>query len=280
MLKFVQGILWYLGLMQTSELGYGSQTQSAIMSFQEKANLEIDGVVGQFTLKALIGAMYYVEGLDYKTLAWQWNSIYSSEIAGPKPSQKYVDFLPYEGCIGIRKAAWPVYLRGEDTSKAIDSLVAKHFAMSAPAITIEGAKLVDKSVQFATAGLFGVGGVTKVLKVAESSPIKVPADAKIIEQTKTGYQQIKYKWSDGTYKYEARWHTRTPGAPKGQGNTWVITRTTPGTSTGQRKMQHILTGKNQWTPMSEWQSAVQARQNGVATHEQQLLLDHGHWSAP
>ena len=40
-----------------------------------------------------------------------------------------------------------------------------------------------------------------------------------------GYEQISYKWNDGTYKYEVRWHTRTSGAPEGQGNTWVIQRT-------------------------------------------------------
>lgn len=43
-----------------------------------------------------------------------------------------------------------------------------------------------------------------------------------------GYEQISYKWNDGTYKYEVRWHTRTSGgAPEGQGNTWVIQRTIP-----------------------------------------------------
>ncbi|GMQ61681.1 hypothetical protein [Vallitalea maricola] len=122
--------------------------------------------------------------------------------------------------------------------------------------------------------------INKTTQIAKSSPIKIPNTSKIIVQNKTGYQQIKYKWSDGIIKYEARWHTRTPGAPENQGNTWVITRTTPGTATGQRKTQHILTGDNQWTPMSEWQSAVNARQNCIATPEQQILLDHGHWPAP
>lgn len=113
----------------------------------------------------------------------------------------------------------------------------------------------------------------------KSSPFEIPSDAKVVKQVKNGYEQIKYNWSDGTYKYEARWHTRTPGAPADQGNTWVITRTTPGSPTGQMKVQHILTGENQWTPMSEWQAAVSARQNGTATAAQQALLDSGHWPA-
>lgn len=113
----------------------------------------------------------------------------------------------------------------------------------------------------------------------DSSPIKIPSNAVKVEQAKNGYDQIKYTWSDGTYKYEARWHTRTPGAPADQGNTLVVTRTTPGSQT-TRKQQHILTGGNQWTSMKQWQDAVSARQNGVATPEQQALLDSGHWPAP
>ncbi|MFT8351761.1 hypothetical protein [Clostridium saccharoperbutylacetonicum] len=116
--------------------------------------------------------------------------------------------------------------------------------------------------------------------LVKSSPLEIPSTAKVAKQAKTGYKQIKYTWSDDVYKYEARWHTRTPGAPKAQGNTWVITRTTPGKATGQPKVQHIMTGENEWTTMNEWQKAVIARQNGVTTPEQQSLLDRGHWPAP
>ncbi len=112
----------------------------------------------------------------------------------------------------------------------------------------------------------------------DTSPIKIPSNAVKVEQAKNGYDQVKYTWSDGTYKYEARWHTRTPGAPADQGDTWVVTRTTPGSQT-TRKQQHILTGENQWTSMKQWQDAVSARQNGTATAEQQALLDSGHWPA-
>ena len=70
------------------------------------------------------------------------------------------------------------------------------------------------------------------------------------KKTKNGYDQVTFKWSENGYNYEVRWHTRTPGAPAGQGNTWVVSRVTPGTPTGQVRAEQL-----------------------------QLLMD-GYWSAP
>ena len=55
-----------------------------------------------------------------------------------------------------------------------------------------------------------------------SSPLKVPEKAEIKEEPKAGYDQVKYIWSRGEYKYESRWHTRTPKAPVNQGASWVV----------------------------------------------------------
>ncbi|RZJ85750.1 MAG: hypothetical protein EOO60_14355 [Hymenobacter sp.] len=112
-----------------------------------------------------------------------------------------------------------------------------------------------------------------------SSPLLIPPYATITEQQKVGYDQVKFRWTAGAYGYEARWHTRTPGAPATQGDTWVVTRTTPGTAQGQRKVQHILTGPNQWTPVQQWQNAVTANQAATATQAEQELLQQGHWPA-
>jgi hypothetical protein len=120
----------------------------------------------------------------------------------------------------------------------------------------------------------------KTGELANTAPMRIPDDATIKVQAKTGYDQISYKWSDGTYKYEARWHTKTPGAPEGQGNTWVVERTTPGTTTGQQKVTHILTGDGQWTSRVDWQQAIKDFQNGTATKAQETLLENGHWVAP
>jgi hypothetical protein len=108
-------------------------------------------------------------------------------------------------------------------------------------------------------------------------PITIPANANVIPQVKTGYLQARFTWTDAGFKYEARWHTATPGSPKGTPNNWVVTRTTPGTGTGQMKTQHILTGKNSWTTMQDWQNAILAYQNGTATPDQKQILKEGHW---
>jgi hypothetical protein len=117
-------------------------------------------------------------------------------------------------------------------------------------------------------------------ELAKTSPIKIPENATIKSSTKTaGYDQISYKWVEGGYTYEARWHTKTPGAPTGQINTWVVSRVTQGTPTGQRRVLHIMVG-NTWVTRHEWQAAITAYQNGTMTAAQEAMLKAGHWLAP
>lgn len=62
-------------------------------------------------------------------------------------------------------------------------------------------------------------------EIKKRSPIQAPTDAtQKIEQKAAGYAQIKYTWAKNGVKYESRWHTRTPGAPANQTNSWVVTR--------------------------------------------------------
>lgn len=109
----------------------------------------------------------------------------------------------------------------------------------------------------------------------KKSPIEIPEGASYKAQSKTGFEQISYKWNDGTYKYESRWHTRTSGAPETQGNTWVIQRTKPG-SGGTKPYTEFLAGDD-WVPATKWYDAIAARKAGTATTEQIEILDKGHW---
>ena len=89
---------------------------------------------------------------------------------------------------------------------------------------------------------------SEIVKIVEryrkKAPIEIPDTAKYKAKSMAdGYEQISYKWNDGTYKYEVRWHTRTSGAPEGQGNTWVIQRTIPGNG-GKKPSTQFLIGEN------------------------------------
>ncbi len=101
---------------------------------------------------------------------------------------------------------------------------------------------------------------------SKRSPVKIPENAKIKVQSKpAGYEQISYNWRDTNYKYEIRWHIRTPGAPEGLGNTWVIRRTIPGTGGNTKPANHYLLDDNTWVTEGEWRNAIKARKYGIPT---------------
>lgn len=114
------------------------------------------------------------------------------------------------------------------------------------------------------------------------SPIEIPLEAEsgvIAKTMNKGYQQIKYRWSDVTYTFEARWHTETPGAVKYErGTTWVVTRTIPGNAQGKQRITEYLVG-DQWIHEDIWKAAERANIAGTATQEQMDILEAGHWLA-
>lgn len=121
----------------------------------------------------------------------------------------------------------------------------------------------------------------------KDAPIQIPENATIKEETKNGYIQVKYTWEKGEYKYESRWHTKTPDAPDYQGTSWVVTRTKPGIGAGpdaRPKEECIMVRTNDngaytWVSKKIWNAAIRARKNGTCTKEQKELLDNGHWKS-
>ncbi len=115
-----------------------------------------------------------------------------------------------------------------------------------------------------------------------SSPIHIPDNATITSQSKDEYNQVKYEWTSGGYNYLSRWHTRTPGAPLEQRDSWVVERHLPGIGAGPNArpaVREVLIAEGKWISKSIWNAAIHARKNGTATQEQKELLDHGHWKA-
>ena len=97
---------------------------------------------------------------------------------------------------------------------------------------------------------------------------------------KNGYDQVKYTWKKGDYSYTSRWHTRTPNAPKEQGDSWVVERKKSGVGYGKNarpKQEEVLVGKNKWISKQDWKNAIMARKKGTLTQQQKEWLDNGHW---
>lgn len=89
---------------------------------------------------------------------------------------------------------------------------------------------------------------------------------------------LSFRWKRGEYEYNARWHTRTPNAPKEQENTWVIERTLKGIGFGKNKrpkQKHYLCGKK-WVSEHDWKTAIDARKKGTITKKQDKMLKAGH----
>ena len=178
---------------------------------------------------------------------------------------------------------------GNDTAGMVAGMVASGVTAKGPkgidGVT-EGAGNVAEDVgKIVESGgkIFKFSDMTEseIVKIVEryrkKAPIEIPDTAKYKAKSMAdGYEQISYKWNDGTYKYEVRWHTRTSGAPEGQGNTWVIQRTIPGNG-GKKPSTQFLIGENEWVEGWKWYDAISARKNGTATQEQIELLDKGHW---
>lgn len=128
--------------------------------------------------------------------------------------------------------------------------------------------------------LFSESYVKEILP--QSSPLTIPKSANVSQQKKNGYNQVKYSWSRGEYKYLSRWHTRTPNAPADQGNTWVVERRKLGIGYGpnaRKGVSEVLVGKYKWVSKKEWNAAVLANKKGTATDKQKEMLKNGHWKA-
>ncbi len=80
--------------------------------------------------------------------------------------------------------------------------------------------------------------------------------------------------TDGIYKYEARWNTRTSWTPAERGNTWATQRILPCNS-GIKPSTKFLAGKDDWVEGWKWYDAIKAKKWN--SHKKQIeLLDKGH----
>lgn len=115
-------------------------------------------------------------------------------------------------------------------------------------------------------------------KLADKCPFMIPDHATAKDNNKPTYKQKIFTWTEKDKKtgreteYQARWHERTPNAPKENGETWVITRK----DKTRKQIDFLLMrdGKEQWVSKQKWNKVIRERQKGSNTG--QSILDEGH----
>lgn len=115
-------------------------------------------------------------------------------------------------------------------------------------------------------------------ELPKSSPIEIPNNAEFKVQIKDEYTQVKYDWKKEEYKYQARWHTKTPNSPGYESESWVVERKIPGIGSGlnaRHSTNEVLVG-TKWISKKIWQEAIYAKKNGTATVQQKEVLKNGH----
>ena len=153
-----------------------------------------------------------------------------------------------------------------------------NFGKTKGAITLNSLKL-DSVIVFQQ-----VSEADKEIKtIAKKSPIRIPQSATYKKQEKIGYQQIKYKFINGNYEYEIRWHTQTPNAPKGTGSTYQVTRTKKGFGYGKeasiKRIEHLIkhpNGNKKWVSTDKYQEAIRNKKIGKATKKEMEMIKYGH----
>ncbi len=193
--------------------------------------------------------------------------------------QTFMDGIGFLPIIGAFKYADEAETAIENTTKGIDDIVeGLEAGVEGGSKVANGAGKYD-NIKFDSMSNEDAAKVTTDIRDKGGSPIEIPENATVNAQSKNGYQQVKYKWSDEAYNYEARWHTETPGAAQyDRGATWVVTRTIPGNANGVQKVVEVKVGDS-WVDETTWNQAVKANQAGTATEEQKKMLQDGHFQA-
>lgn len=71
-----------------------------------------------------------------------------------------------------------------------------------------------------------------IKKLLSSSPWAIPRDAKVLQEQKQGYLQIKFTWQKAGWRYTARFHEKVPKAKLITYPSWQLSRIHPGKGFG------------------------------------------------
>lgn len=182
-----------------SKLGQGFLNLKPIVAVRE-LGYNVSGICGRYLMDGFANSKYGIIGaLDVL-----------NELS-PKYAGMLCDFLAEYGTPIAENAAETYYNGGKEAvEERIDGLKgseAKH------STKYDNINIDDLAANNPTE----LKNVISDIRQTGGSPIEIPAEADATALAKTmnkGYQQIKYRWTEGVYNFEARWHTEILGAMK------------------------------------------------------------------
>ncbi|KRL80337.1 hypothetical protein [Lactobacillus ultunensis] len=118
-------------------------------------------------------------------------------------------------------------------------------------------------------------------KLRKIAPWFIPLDAKMTLENKQGYRQIKYVWYKNSWRYEARFHTKTPKAQLITYPSWRLDRIRPGKGFGPdhaSRIEESLVG-TKWIKSSIVRYCARQVSHGVANKKQIEIIKKAHFRA-
>lgn len=118
----------------------------------------------------------------------------------------------------------------------------------------------------------------EIQKLINSAPWPIPPEAKIRQESKKGYWQMKFTWRQHGWRYEARFHNKTPQAKIITYPSWRLDRIHPGKGYGPNhavKIEEARVGKK-WLKISFVRYCAWRVNRGLASQKEIAVIKQAH----
>lgn len=119
------------------------------------------------------------------------------------------------------------------------------------------------------------------LEIRQTAPWPVPSNAQITLEQKQGYQQLKYVWHKDSWRYEARFHNKTPNAQLITYPSWRLDRIHSGKGFGPNhapRIEESLVG-TKWVKTRLIRYCAYQINHGKANKKQIEIMKKAHFKA-
>lgn len=124
--------------------------------------------------------------------------------------------------------------------------------------------------------------VKEIAKLRSYAPWPIPKTAKAeIEEKAEGYLQVKFSWTKDSWRYEARYHEKTPQAKLITYPSWRLDRIRPGKGYGPDHAPRISQTRvsQKWLSTSYVRYCARQLNHGLASQSQIKIIKLAHVKA-